>query len=102
MIIYKKTIIVYSMNIGYLMIKIIYYIRQLKIKQIQLILILIIILCLLKIIFILILKTIIIKLIGWQAYRGDHRHRKNSPYITLKSNPGKVKKSLARPIIHLK
>ena len=33
-------------------------------------------------------------LIGWQAYRGDQIHRKNSPIITLKSNPGKVQKRL--------
>ena len=30
-------------------------------------------------------------LIGWQAYRGDQIYRKNSPNITLKSNPSKKK-----------
>ena len=33
-------------------------------------------------------------LIDWQAYRGDQRHRKKQPYITLKSNPSKVQKHL--------
>ena len=37
-------------------------------------------------------------LIGWQAYRGYQKQ----PYITPKSNPSKVQKTLAGPIVHLK
>ena len=41
-------------------------------------------------------------LIGWQAYRGDQRHRKKQPHITPKSNPSKEKKNTCRAYIHLK
>ena len=43
-------------------------------------------------------EKLLLVLIGWQAYRGDQRHRKKQPYITLKSNPSKEKKTLAGPI----
>ena len=39
-------------------------------------------------------EKLLLVLIGWQAYRGDQRHRKKQPYITLKSNPSKEKKHL--------
>ena len=42
------------------------------------------------------------RLIGWQAYRGDQGHWKNSPTPTLNSNPSKEKENTCRAYIHLK